>query len=605
MTSLTVALSTFAGPGLHAPFAAVAATLREVPPNRLPAAQVVAALAGLVPATLRQRLVPQTSLTALDLVEAAALLAARLQDFHGALDRPCAITRHPDGSACILLGYRDARAATRALQAACTTTAALWRAADGAAVDVAAVASSLQRSLEVLHHLHPDHIARALMHAAELRDIPVYAVTSTRVWQYGQGRSGCQFFEAATHHDALIGGRIARDKLASNELITSLGLPGVRHFLARDVGDARRAAALLGYPLVVKPLDGSHGRGVTTGIMDDAALLAAFALACAVEGSSGKVLVERQVSGNDYRISVIGGHFTWAVWRRAPRVTGDGEHTVAELIAEENRRRAGPALDAGHIKRLVLDQDMHAMLARQGVAADEVLPAGREITLRNVHNTSAGGLPLDVTAEVHADNRALAETVARVFHLDACGIDFMSPDITRSWREVECAVLEVNSTPGFAQADRAVLILARKFPPPAQGRIPSVLLVDAAESLAQAAAATLARRGHMVGLTTLATTSLGAERRCLGHHALPARVLALLLDPATSALVIAASTAELTAHGLPLDRLSVAAIAPGADLSPALRAVIDGRAGHLIEGAGPQDFAVRLATELATCIEPA
>jgi cyanophycin synthetase len=180
----------------------------------------------------------------------------------------------------------------------------------------------------------------------------------------------------------------------------------------------------------------------------------------------------------------------------------------------------------------------------------------------------------DCTAAIHPDNRELAETLARAFHMDALGIDFMTPDIGRSWREVPCAVLEINATPGFSSDARAESIIDAKFPAGRTGRIPSVVLIGAQSDDCAGYADALRTAGLRVGDTDGRQTRLDGRSRCLGVQALPARVMALLLDPGCDALVIGASVEEIERHGFPLDRCELAVVAPGIELSDALRQLV-------------------------------
>jgi cyanophycin synthetase len=321
----------------------------------------------------------------------------------------------------------------------------------------------------------------------------------------------------------------------------------------------------------VKPAAGGKGAGVTVHITDDAALLAAFNSAQKL--GQGDVLVERHVAGEDHRLVVIGGQFAWAVRRSPPQLKGDGEHSIEELLEIENSRRVAlPAADIAATK-LALDGEVRGLLAAQGYRTDDRPPAGTTVFLRRIANISRGGTLTDCTASVHPEVRDMAEAIARSIHLDAIGIDFMTPDITRSWREINCAVLEVNSTPGFSSDARAELIIARRFPRGSDGRVPSILLIGAGPDEQAAVAQLLNRGGLRVGCTDGVTTTLAGQPRMTGLATLPTRVAALVLDAGCDALLIGTTPAEIERHGLPLDRCHLALVG-AAPLAPALTSLV-------------------------------
>ncbi len=247
-------------------------------------------------------------------------------------------------------------------------------------------------------------------------------------------------------------------------------------------------------------------------------------------------------------------------------------------------------------------------LRKQGISLDSLPPAGTVVRLRSVANIAKGGSIADVTHLAHPDNIKMAEAIARSFRMDALGIDFMTPDISRSWREVPCAVIEVNGTPGIFYDSRAEKILLARFPAGSEGRIPSVLLIDAPAGVAHRVCALLAAKGLAVGQTSGDDTWLAGHKRCQPGDDLPARVMALISDPGCEALVIEASAASLLEAGLPLDKFDLVlgfqawspqlrslvqscsakfadAIAPGADMGPLIEAVL-ARYGHAVRGPG-------------------
>ncbi|MCL4721442.1 MAG: hypothetical protein KJ041_05700, partial [Gammaproteobacteria bacterium] len=416
------------GPSVLAPFAAVVAEFPVLPGPSRTAAEVTQALGQFLTPDFMSRV-------ALPLVDGAfetvaGALANALQDAPGPCGLPVRATRGIDGRGRVLLGFHDAGAAVVALRTGLQIAAALFRQLAGHAVDARSLGAKLQQAVAEISRRQPDPLARALIRAARQRGIPAYpAAPGSRVWVYGQGAAGFQFFEAANHRDSLTGARLARNKLYSNRLVTGLGLPGVRHRLAATAAEARQIAAGIGFPVVVKPADSGKGSGVTAGISSDDGVDAAFLRAERL--SPGKVLVEAHIEGDDHRLAVFGGRFAWAVRRSPPQVTGDGVQSIRALIDAENaRRRAAPNPDIAGTA-IVVDAEVQALLASQGLDLDARPAAGTGVALGRIANISRGGTLTDCSAEIHPDNKAMAEAIARSFHLDAAGIDFMTPDITR------------------------------------------------------------------------------------------------------------------------------------------------------------------------------
>lgn len=562
----------FEGPSVQAPFAAVMVEA-DCPVSRIPQDK----LEGCLRQFLSPELIRHVTFPLRDggFESVTAALANAFQDCAGANGLPVQAKRTAQGASCrILLGYIDPMAATLALQMALDVTAALFAQLAGRRVDTTSLTTRMRRTVDQIRARQPDPLARVLIGAARRRGIPVYPVASgSRVWLFGQGARGIHFFEVANHFDAMTGSRIAKNKFHSNQLIAGLGFPGVRHGLAPSPEAATRLAAEIGYPVVVKPLASGKGAGVTAYITREADVVAAFAEASRI--SRGDVLVERHVPGDDHRLVVIGGELAWAVRRSPPAVVGDGEHSIIELMDMENCRRAGlPAADIASGK-LVLDAEMRAVLGSQDFGPEDRPAAGTRVILRHIANIARGGTLADCTASVHPEVRDMAEAIARSFHLDAMGLDFMTPDISRSWREVACAVLEVNATPGFSSEGRAEIILDAKFPGGGNGRVPAIVLVEMPPAAMERVVAAGEAAGRCVGRTDGRATFLGDRPRMQATAALPARVRALVMDAACEALVIAVTAAEIEGHGFPLARCDVAIVGNRVPVSEAMQRLIE------------------------------
>lgn len=592
---LRVKYTVFQGPGLAAPFAAVAAEFSEPVETVMPAKALAGKLAGFIPPALMRRVVLPPG--DVDFVQLAAALARALQDLHGRLGLDLRIQRLGGGSCRILLGYYDVQASMMALEVGLELATAFFNEAGGRAVDLQPIEARMQKLASVLMMRQPDRMSQALMRAARARRIPVYPLSpGSRIWLYGQGRAGMHGYEVGSHFDALTGSKLVRNKVLSNQLVMQLGFPGVRHGVVSSVELARALAGEIGFPVVTKPLDGSKGSGVTAQIATYEELEAAFALADQV--SPGHVIVERHVPGDDHRLTVVGGKLIWVARLSPPRIMTDGKRSIAELIDAENRQRQKSPIADIASAQLILDADMQACLAKQGFASADRPAAGTVVTLRSTANISRGGTLRDCTAEIHPDNRDMAESLARCFHLDAAGIDFMTPDISRSWREVDCAVIEINATPGFSSDERAVQILQARFPPGCDGRIPTVVLIGGDEQLLMQAGEALQAKGACTGVTDGRQTLLAGQERFAPPAVLAERVRGLLLDSGCDALLIGTTPAEIEALGFPLDRCSLALLSAGTALSAPLRTLVEACAERVADDVTAANIDREVATFL-------
>jgi cyanophycin synthetase len=289
---------------------------------------------------------------------------------------------------------------------------------------------------------------QAIIDEAASRDIPWMRLNEASLIQLGQGKYQERIRATMTSMTSALAVDIASDKKMTNRLLAAAGLPVPRSEVVRSADEAVATAGRIGYPVVIKPLDGNHGRGVGLNLTKDRAVRVAFERALK-ESRDGRVVVETFVKGNDYRVLVIGGRMAAIAERQPAHVIGDGEHTVRELVEITN---LDPRRGIGHEKvltRITIDADSGQLVRAQGFGFDDVPPEGERILLVSTGNMSTGGISIDRTWEAHEDNVEIAEEAARVVGLDVAGIDFLAPDITLPVRETGGAIVEVNAAPGF------------------------------------------------------------------------------------------------------------------------------------------------------------
>jgi cyanophycin synthetase len=502
------------------------------------------------------------------------LFAQVITEAHGRMELPvaCGASERQDGQrGWIALGYHDAPATAQAMRFALAAALSASQPVDATAKMKPQATATIDKQLAC----QPRIQSRGLMRAARRRGIPVYSVAEgSSIWQFGQGRKGWHGYSSSTQFDSNTGVMLQQNKVQSNELVRRLGFPGVEHGLADRPLRALALAENLGYPLVVKPLDSGMGLGVTVNVNNPDEVTTAFRTA--LRWSSRKrVIVERFVPGDDHRIMVTGGKFQWAIKRTPPEVTGDGISSIDTLIAQKNARIADDDIEKGFAKRVTVDDELRRMLASQQMGPEDHPPSGKVVRLRANANVATGGAFTDITPDTHPDNRAMAETIARAFRLDAVGIDFITRDISHSWREGHCAVIEVNFTPGQLCDAHLEQLLANKFVEGDNGRIPSVLLLCDTPANRSRLFAKLTGIGHGVGTLTRTEVRLNGSARLFGTTADAGTVAqALLLDPDCEALVAICTLNEIRQRGLPLDRFDACVWTAGAEPDQALHELL-------------------------------
>jgi len=408
----------------------------------------------------------------------------------------------------------------------------------------------------------------ALVEAARRRGIPVTRLNEHSLVQLGQGSRQRRIRASVTGQTSLVAAELAQDKSQAKRLLAEAGLPVPRGAAVRTAEEAIRAARRLGYPVVIKPLDGNHGRGVTTGVAGEVNVQAAFA-AAAKHGRS--VIVERELPGSDHRILVVGGKMIAAAERVPAQVIGDGFHSVEQLIGFLNE---DPRRGSGHenmLTRIVPDAAMVALLARDGKTMASVPMAGEQMRLRQTANLSTGGTAIDCTDIVHPYNVAVAEQAAAVIGLDVAGIDFLSPDISRPVSETGGGIVEVNAAPGFRMhiepsqgtpRDVAGPVLDMLFPRGVRSRIPifAVTGTNGKSTTIRMVARIMRETGANVGMTTTSGVYFNEHMLIAADASGPKSARTVLRNPKVDVAVLETARGGILREGLGFDRCDVGAV---------------------------------------------
>ncbi|MFO0760726.1 MAG: cyanophycin synthetase [Byssovorax sp.] len=409
---------------------------------------------------------------------------------------------------------------------------------------------------------------RSLVEEAKKRGIPTLRLNERSLVQLGWGVHQQRIqatVTSRTHHIAV---EIAQDKQLTNSLLERAGLPVPRHERARSANEAVSIARRLGYPVVVKPMDLSHGRGVALNLMDEAAVRDAWEKAYDL---SSYVLVESYCEGNDHRVLVVDGQVV-AVAERVPgHVVGDGKHSIGELVAIVN---SDPRRGVGHEKvltKIEIDHQAERLLKLAGFTLDTVLPAGQVFALRSTGNLSTGGTAVDKTDVIHPDNAEIAVRAAKVVGLDVCGIDLICKDISQSVREHAGVIVEVNAAPGFRMhvsptvgtpRNVAAPVIDMLFPGTAPARIPTAAITgtNGKTTTSRMVAHVLKMSGKRVGLTTTDGIYIDGERILKGDMTGPWSARVVLTDPTVEAAVLETARGGIIREGLGWDRCDVGCV---------------------------------------------
>jgi cyanophycin synthetase len=398
----------------------------------------------------------------------------------------------------------------------------------------------------------------SLVRAAEQRDIPWLRLNDYSLIQFGHGKFQKRIQATITSETRHIAVEIASDKEETNALLNAIGLPVPRQRLVQSVKGALRAIETLGYPVAIKPYNANHGRGVSLDINTTDDVETAIAKA---KEHGRSVLVEQMIEGFDHRMLVVDGELV-AVSKRVPgHVVGDGQRSISELIDQVNE---DPRRGVGHEKvltRIDLDHQARRLLSEAGHDPDTVLDEGVLFYLRSTGNLSTGGTAIDLTDAVHPENREMARRAARTIGLDVAGIDFITPDITRSYREVGGAVCEINAAPGFRMhvaptegkpRDVAGPVMDMLFPPESPTRIPIAALTgtNGKTTTARMLAHILKMSGATVGLTTTDGVYIDGERTASGDMTGPHSAHMVLRDPKVDTAVFETARGGLLRSGL-------------------------------------------------------
>jgi len=420
------------------------------------------------------------------------------------------------------------------------------------------LADDIQRMREIREDERLGPSTGSIVEEAIKRKIPWIRLNRHSLVQLGYGVNQKRVQATVASSTSSIAVEIACDKEETKNLLEAASVPVPRGRVVYDEEDLESALKRIGYPVVIKPVGGNHGRGATINVTnwDDAIV----ALAAAKRISRG-VIVEKFITGYDHRLLVINYQFIAAAKRTPAMVVGDGRKTIQELVDIVN---SDPRRGYGHEKVLTtikIDDTTMAILQEKNLTVDSVLPQGEELHLKRTANLSTGGTSTDVTDIVHPYNVFMAERISRIIGLDICGIDIMTPDIREPMHENGGAVLEVNAGPGFRMHIAPIDGLPRNvaepvidmlYPPGSTSRIPIIAVsgTNGKTTTTRLIAHMVKTVGYKVGFTT--TDGIYIQNRMVeqGDCTGPVSAEFVLKDPTVNYAVLECARGGILKAGL-------------------------------------------------------
>lgn len=409
----------------------------------------------------------------------------------------------------------------------------------------------------------------SLVAAAEERGIPWLRLNKYSLVQFGHGKHQRRIQATITSETRHIAVEISCDKEDTHNLLNDLGLPVPQQRMVYSQREAVRGARRVGYPVVLKPLNANHGRGVSINLNSDEEVATAFEVA-KEQGTSRAVLVESYIAGFDHRMLVVNNELV-AVAKRVPgHVVGDGKSTISELIEVVN---SDPRRGVGHEKVLtILEIDTQAkrLMENAGYTPDTVLEDEEIFYLRDTANLSTGGTAIDLTDTVHPDNREMAVRAIQAVGLDVGGVDFLTTDISQSYKDIGGAIVEVNAAPGFRMhvapsegtpRDVSGKVVDMLFPPGTPNRIPIAAITgtNGKTTTSRMLAHIMKTCGHTVGLTTTDGIYVDGKQTVKGDTTGPKSAQMVLRDPTVDFAVLETARGGLVRSGLGYDSTDVSA----------------------------------------------
>lgn len=409
---------------------------------------------------------------------------------------------------------------------------------------------------------------QSILNAAKKRGIPYKRLDDSSLIMLGQGVNQKLIFATTACTTSTIGVDIASDKEATKQMLAKNFIPVPKGRVIGGKDELTNVISAIGFPLVIKPLNGNHGRGITTNINSEKEAQQAFDKAQEI---SKKVLIERFIKGMDFRFLVI-NYKLEAVAKRTPAmIIGNDHSTIQELIDKVNSDSKRGDEHEKILTKIKIDAQTLSILERKDLTLGSVLPDDKVLFLKDTANLSSGGTARDVTASVHPENIFLAERIARLMNLDICGIDIIAEDITQPITANTGAVIEVNAGPGFRMhlapthgigRNAGEAVVRMLFPAGTPSRIPVVAITgtNGKTTTTRLIAHIAKQAGKTPGYTTTDGIYINDQKIYSGDCSGPVSAEVVLREPIVDFAVLEIARGGILRAGLAFDKCNIGII---------------------------------------------
>lgn len=436
---------------------------------------------------------------------------------------------------------------------------------NGEAYDLLA---DIQKMKEIREKVRLGPSTGSIVDEAKARDIPWIRLGTNSLIQLGYGINQMRFQATMTCKTSNIAVDIACNKEQTKKMLDAASIPVAKGSICVDEEDLTETIKSIGYPIVLKPLDGNHGKGASINVLnwEDAVMGLKYA-----QKYSRRVIVERFITGYDFRILVIDNKIVAAAQRVPAHVIGNGKHTIDELIKQVND---DPRRGYGHenvLTEIEIDRDSQELLEKRGFAVDTIPENGDIVYLKSTANLSTGGTSIDVTDMMHPENIFMAERISRIIGLDICGIDIMASNLTQSLKENGGVILEVNAAPGFRMhlspsvglpRNVAAPVIDMLYPPGKPSRIPIIAITgtNGKTTTTRLIAHIVKNNGFRVGFTTSDGIYIQNHLMEKGDTTGPISAEYILKDPNVEFAVLETARGGILRSGLGFSRCDIGII---------------------------------------------
>jgi len=430
------------------------------------------------------------------------------------------------------------------------------------------VEADIQKMREIRERVRLGPSTGSIVDEAVARDIPWIRLGTNSLVQLGYGVNQMRFQATITCKTSNIAVDIACNKEETKRMLDLASIPVASGGICVDEEDLESVIKKIGYPIVIKPLDGNHGKGASINVKtwEDAVEGLAYA-----KKYSRRVIVEKFITGYDFRVLIIDNKLVAAAKREPAHVKGDGVQTIQQLIDETNK---DPKRGYGHenvLTQIDVDRDTTDLLEKLNYSLDAIPNKGETVYLKSTANLSTGGTSIDVTDMMHPENIFLCERISRVIGLDICGVDIMAENLTQPLKENGGCILEVNAAPGFRMhlapseglpRNVAAPVIDMLYPPGKPSRIPIIAVTgtNGKTTTTRLLAHIVKNNGYRVGFTTSDGIYVQNHMMEKGDTTGPISAEYILKDPTVEFAVLETARGGILRAGLGFSRCDIAII---------------------------------------------